>query len=116
MENEHFGEALATGHDPTRPRRNRKIHITDPDPKRDGNRFGRTDELRTKTTSSGTNSSGLDWAAVDVVVALPDAPETHVSVDVPIWKFVGVILDTAFRGAHSDVDWPALPTGNASLW
>ena len=46
MEKEYFGEADATGHDPSRPRRNRKIHNTDPDVKRDGHRSGRTDELR----------------------------------------------------------------------
>ena len=46
MEKEYIGEADATGHDPSRPRRNRKIHITNPDVKRDGHRSGRTDELR----------------------------------------------------------------------
>ena len=39
-------EAVATGHDRSRPRRKRKVKITDPDPKRVGNRSGRTDELR----------------------------------------------------------------------
>ena len=43
---EYFGEAVVTGYDPIRPRRNRKIHVTDPDLKRYGNRSGRIDELR----------------------------------------------------------------------
>ena len=39
-------EAVASGHDRSRPRLKRKVYITNPDPKRDGNRSGRTDELR----------------------------------------------------------------------